>query len=79
MVTSPLGKTNPSPRAGIKVGSRVPDQPGKDAIEVRGVRKVFGAGENAVTALDTISVSIRENEFFTLLGLPAAARRHCCG
>jgi len=46
----------------------VPDQPGKNAIEVRGVRKVFGTGEAQVAALDTVSVSIRENEFFTLLG-----------
>ena len=46
----------------------MPDQLGRSAIEVRGVRKVFGAGENAVVALATVSVSIRENEFFTLLG-----------
>ncbi|MER8688796.1 ABC transporter ATP-binding protein [Mesorhizobium sp. M1136] len=46
----------------------MPDQPGKSAIEVRGVRKVFGTGDAQVAALDTVSVSIRENEFFTLLG-----------
>ncbi|MDX8528354.1 ABC transporter ATP-binding protein [Mesorhizobium sp. MSK_1335] len=46
----------------------MPEQPGKNAIEVRGVRKFFGTGENQVAALDTVSVSIRENEFFTLLG-----------
>ena len=46
----------------------MPEQPGRNAIEVRGVRKVFGTGENQVAALDTVSVSIRENEFFTLLG-----------
>lgn len=44
------------------------DQPERNAIDVRRVRKVFGAGEHAVKALDTVSVSIRENEFFTLLG-----------
>ncbi len=38
------------------------------AIDVCGVRKVFGSGEGQVKALDTVSVSIRENEFFTLLG-----------
>ena len=42
--------------------------PVKSAIEVRGVRKTFGAGDYAVTALADVSVSIRENEFFTLLG-----------
>ncbi len=50
------------------MGYRLPDQPEKIAIDIRNVRKVFGAGEYAVTALDTVSVSIRENEFFTLLG-----------
>jgi spermidine/putrescine transport system ATP-binding protein len=32
------------------------------------VRKVFGGGETQVAALDTVSLAIRENEFFTLLG-----------
>ncbi len=41
---------------------------GRNAIDIRGVRKVFGSGDGQVTALDTVSVSIRENEFFTLLG-----------
>ena len=40
----------------------------KAAIEARGVSKLFGSGEHQVTALDSVSVSIRENEFFTLLG-----------
>ncbi len=60
--------THLPPRAGSLNGVIVPEQPGKNAIEVRGVRKVFGTGENQVAALDTVSVSIRENEFFTLLG-----------
>lgn len=39
------------------------------AIDVRGVSKVFkGQGQDEVRALDTVSVAIRENEFFTLLG-----------
>src|SRR6266508_3143460 len=38
------------------------------AIEARGVSKVFGSGQDAVAALDNVSVKIRENEFFTLLG-----------
>ena len=42
--------------------------PDKNAIEVRGVSKLFGTGEGQVAALDDVSVSIRENEFFTLLG-----------
>jgi spermidine/putrescine transport system permease protein len=39
-----------------------------DAIEARRVTKVFGAGPNAVTALDAVSITVRKNEFFTLLG-----------
>jgi spermidine/putrescine transport system ATP-binding protein len=46
----------------------VPDRPDRNAIDVRGVSKVFGAGDHRVAALDKVSVSIRENEFFTLLG-----------
>ncbi len=39
------------------------------AIDVRGVSKVFqGTGQDRVTALDNVFVTIRENEFFTLLG-----------
>ncbi len=38
------------------------------AIEAAQVTKVFGNGTDAVTALDDVSVTIRENEFFTLLG-----------
>ncbi len=41
---------------------------GQTAIEAKGVTKQFGAGPDAVKALDNVSVSIRENEFFTLLG-----------
>ncbi|WP_293760527.1 ABC transporter ATP-binding protein [uncultured Aquitalea sp.] len=38
------------------------------AIEIDQVVKRFGDGEHAVVALDHVSLSIRENEFFTLLG-----------
>ncbi len=38
------------------------------AIAVHDLVKVFGAGSNAVTALDHVDVAIRDNEFFTLLG-----------
>ena len=39
-----------------------------DAIVVRDVVKQFGKGEHAFTALQNISLNIRDNEFFTLLG-----------
>ena len=39
------------------------------AIEIRGVTKVFDANtEQPVTALDDVSLTIDDNEFFTLLG-----------
>jgi spermidine/putrescine transport system ATP-binding protein len=45
----------------------LPDR--QTAIDVRGVSKIFqGAGQDRVAALDTVSVAILENEFFTLLG-----------
>lgn len=37
-------------------------------IEIQNVTKVFGAGDSAFTALRDVSVTIAENEFFTLLG-----------
>jgi len=40
----------------------------KTAIAVAEVTKVYGAGSGAVTALDDVSLEIRDNEFFTLLG-----------
>ncbi len=40
----------------------------RDMVFADKVTKAFGTGENAVTALDAVSVTIRENEFFTLLG-----------
>ncbi len=56
------------------------DQPGEASINQQGqveakpaivgerVTKVFGEGAGAVRALDEVSVTIRSNEFFTLLG-----------
>ena len=38
------------------------------AIEARGIVKEFGQGPSALRALDNVSITIRENEFFTLLG-----------
>ena len=40
----------------------------QNMILAEGVNKTFGEGSNKVTALDDVSVAIRENEFFTLLG-----------
>jgi len=40
----------------------------ENAVDVAGVSKIFGSGDQEVRALDDVSVSIRQNEFFTLLG-----------
>ena len=40
----------------------------KIAVEARNAVKAFGQGHAAVSALDDVSVSIRQGEFFTLLG-----------
>jgi len=37
-------------------------------IEARQLTKIFGSGEDSVTALDAVDIQIPENEFFTLLG-----------
>ncbi len=63
-----VGTKLPSVQRASLWGVGVSASTGRNAIDVREVRKVFGAGEGQVTALDTVSVSIRENEFFTLLG-----------
>ena len=40
----------------------------RNAVEAKGIVKIFGHGPNVMRALDNVSVAIRENEFFTLLG-----------
>ncbi|AVO38916.1 ABC transporter ATP-binding protein [Pukyongiella litopenaei] len=45
-----------------------PDGPDRTAVSVRAVTKTFGQGAAAVHALKSVSIDIRENEFFTLLG-----------
>ena len=45
-----------------------PDRTSAVAVEARNLTRVFGIGEDAVTALDAVSVRVYENEFFTLLG-----------
>jgi NitT/TauT family transport system ATP-binding protein len=37
-------------------------------VEAVGIGKVFGAGEGAVTALDSVDLSIRQGEFVSLIG-----------
>jgi spermidine/putrescine transport system ATP-binding protein len=40
------------------------------AVSAERVSKVFGSGQEAVRAVDDVSVAIRKNEFFTLLERP---------
>jgi spermidine/putrescine transport system ATP-binding protein len=48
--------------------SRSPAPEARTLVEVAGATKTFGSGPGAVTALSAVSLSIFENEFFTLLG-----------
>ena len=50
------------------IGARRTSSARPIAIEAQGVTKIYGAGLERVVALDAVDVSIRENEFFTLLG-----------
>ena len=38
------------------------------AVSAERISKIFGVGQEAVRAVDDVSVAIRKNEFFTLLG-----------
>jgi spermidine/putrescine transport system ATP-binding protein len=55
-------------------GRSLPDTAQKEksskpaAIDIQRVSKVFGSGHESVNALDDVSLTIGENEFFTLLG-----------
>ena len=51
-----------------KFPSKTIDASLETAIDADGVSKIFGAGKNKVLALDAVSVTIKKNEFFTLLG-----------
>jgi spermidine/putrescine transport system ATP-binding protein len=63
-----FGEEKPPQRPGTGEADILPELPGKSAIDVREVTKVFGTGAESFRALDSVSVAIRENEFFTLLG-----------
>ncbi len=40
----------------------------KTAIELQSISKIFGVAPACITALDDVSLSVADNEFFTLLG-----------
>ncbi|MDF1601635.1 ABC transporter ATP-binding protein [Mesorhizobium sp. YIM 152430] len=46
----------------------MPPSTTRSDIEVEKLSKIFGSGDDAVRALDDVSLTIPENEFFTLLG-----------
>jgi spermidine/putrescine transport system ATP-binding protein len=46
----------------------LPSSTTRSDIEIDQLSKVFGSGDDAVRALDAVSLTIPENEFFTLLG-----------
>src|SRR3954454_21420267 len=63
---------------GIACGGPVTDgqesaEPGV-AVRLRGLRKVFGAGADAVTAVDGVDLDIANGEFFSMLGPSGSAK-----
>jgi spermidine/putrescine transport system ATP-binding protein len=56
------------PEQSAATGATAAAGDGRTMVRVDGVTKRFGTGDEAVLALDDVSVTIRENEFFTLLG-----------
>ncbi len=58
-----------SPRASLQdLPERSRSTPSRDLIRLIGVRKVYGSGEAAVTALDGIDLAIDNGEFVAVLG-----------
>lgn len=47
---------------------------GKPIIQIQNLTKTFGIGENAVTALDGINLSIQTGEIFGIIGLSGAGK-----
>ena len=48
-------------------------------MSLRGLRRTFDGGPDAVHAVDGIDLDIADGEFLTLLGPSGPARRRCCG
>jgi ABC-type branched-subunit amino acid transport system ATPase component len=60
------------PASGMGSGAR-------ELIRIAQAVKSFGIPEGGrVHALDHVDLTIRNNEFLTLLGPPVAGRRRCC-
>jgi spermidine/putrescine transport system ATP-binding protein len=56
-------------RQGFEIGSlALSGTTSSAAVEIKGVSRIYGSGENRVTALSDVFMDIRQNEFFTLLG-----------
>ena len=45
---------------------------GKPIIELKGITKIFGTGDGAVTALKDVDLTIEEGEIFGVIGLSGA-------
>ena len=47
-------------------------------IEANDLCKIYGSGENRVTALSHASLSLSDGDFLSIWGLPAVVKAHCC-
>jgi len=52
----------------VQPRSRAAESPAGDLIRLMGVRKIYGAGEAAVVALDRVDLAIDSGEFVAVLG-----------
>jgi spermidine/putrescine transport system ATP-binding protein len=50
---------------------------GGNAIEARGLRRIYAQAEGPVVALDDLTLDIRQGEFFTLLGPSGCGKTTC--
>ncbi len=53
------------------------DEPGAPLIELRGVYKIYGAGESEVRALDGIDLDVRRGEFVAVMGPSGSGKSTC--
>lgn len=49
-----------------------------EILRCEGICKVYGSGENQVTALDGIDLSVEAGEFVSIVGHPVQGSPRCC-
>lgn len=60
--------------ATIKIGQQKKGKIRMEILKCEGVRKVYGSGDNRVTALDGINLSVNKGEFVAILGASGSGK-----